>query len=306
MRDNDLYKRINDDILQLQTMRSVVLTATIDYFSKNKFMLIDPPILHEPINNKKEIIKLNLNEDPYNLNMSNALYMSTYAMLFDRVFAISPTFRNERQSNTHLFEFRMLECEAVNIGFSGCIDIIKSYIKYIIDELLKLEFTQNVASRLEVLKGNLSYETISYKDLIFQLNHKGTSIEYGNDLSDSDFEISKFLKKPTFVVDYPCPPATWTALPKNPLESRETYTFNLLLPDGFGELAEGGQRNNDYHVFERKFESAKIDSLQWYKESIRKNPVIRSGFGLGIDRLVCWLSGTVDIRDVVLFYRGVN
>jgi asparaginyl-tRNA synthetase len=89
-------------------------------------------------------------------------------------------------------------------------------------------------------------------------------------------------------------------LPKN---NGATYTFNLLLPDGYGELAEGCQRNNDYLVFEKKFKEAGLPALMWYAEAIKRNPCIRSGFGLGVERLIRWLAGVNSIKETVIFSR---
>jgi asparaginyl-tRNA synthetase len=128
----------------------------------------------------------------------------------------------------------------------------------------------------------------------------GISINFGDDLSDCDLEVSQILDCPTFVVDYPYPPATWTALHK---DNGTTYAFNLLLPGGYGELAEGCQRNNDYTVFEKKFKGAGLSSLMWYAEAVKRNPCIRSGFGLGVERLIRWLTGVNSVKETVIFSR---
>jgi asparaginyl-tRNA synthetase len=141
---------------------------------------------------------------------------------------------------------------------------------------------------------------MTYRELIVLLQSAGISINYGDDLSGCDLGVSKILNCPTFVVDYPHPPATWTALPK---DNGTTYTFNLLLPDGYGELAEGCQRNSDYTVFEKKFKEAGLSSLMWYAEAIKRNQNIRSGFGLGVERLISWLVGVDSIRKTVIFSR---
>jgi asparaginyl-tRNA synthetase len=163
------------------------------------------------------------------------------------------------------------------------------------------QFTDSIfEKRLYSLQEDLRFDTMTYKELIVLLQSNDVSINYGDDLSDCDLEVSKILNCPTFVVDYPQPPATWTALPK---DNGTTYTFNLLLPDGYGELAEGCQRNNDYMVFERKFKGAGLFSLMWYAEAIKRNPCVRSGFGLGVERLIRWLTGVNSISETVIFSR---
>jgi asparaginyl-tRNA synthetase len=262
-------------------------------------MLIDPPILHEHIKNRKEMIAAYLDTMQYDLNMSNALYISVFSTIFGSVFSISPTFRQEKQSLNHLVEFRMLECESADSDFEQCIIFLQDYIVFILKIMAEQLSDGIFQERLVLLRDNLTFDTVTYKELVVGLQSRGVSIKNGDDISDRDIEASNILKNPTFVVDYPHPPATWTALPKD----NTTYTFNFLLPDGFGELAEGGQRNNDYMFFQKKFKELKLDNLSWYAEAIRKNPCTRSGFGLGIERLISWLTGVHNISETVLFCR---
>jgi asparaginyl-tRNA synthetase len=263
-------------------------------------MFVDPPLLHEHIPNRDKGIIVSLHDKQYDLNQSSALYISTYAAAFGKVFTVSPAFRDEKKSNNHLVEFRMLECESSNSDFQQCIDLVQNYVKFILKSMAEQFIDSIFEKRLCSLQEGLRFDTMTYGELIALLQSDGISINYGDDLSDCDLEVSKILNCPTFVVDYPCPPATWTALPK---DNGTTYTFNLLLPDGYGELAEGCRRNNDYMVFEKKFKEAELPALMWYAEAVKRNPCIRSGFGLGIERLIGWLAGVDSIRETTIFSR---
>jgi asparaginyl-tRNA synthetase len=263
-------------------------------------MFIDPPILHEHVPNRDKGITVSLYNKQYDLNESNALYISAYTAFFEKVFTVSPVFRDEKKSNNHLVEFRMLECESTNSDFQQCIELTQNYIRFILNVMMEQFIDSAFEKRLCSLQENLRFDTMTYRELIVLLQADDISINYGDDLSDCDLEVSKILNCPTFIVDYPHPPETWTALPKN---NGTTYTFNLLLPDGYGELAEGCQRNNDYTVFEKKFKKAGLPSLMWYAEAIKRNQNIRSGFGLGIERLIGWLAGIDSIRETVIFSR---
>jgi asparaginyl-tRNA synthetase len=286
------------EIQEVQRFRAELLRQTFSFFGDNGYMLIDPPILHEHIANRTETISVSLHNRLYDLNASNALYISVCATVFGKVFAVSPTFRDEKEPDNHLIEFRMLECEAPDFDFYQCIELTQNYIKFILKKMLKKFANSRFEKRLCLLWKTLQFDMITYKDLVERLKKTGVSINYGDDLSDCDLEVSTILTNPTFVIDYPCPPATWTALPK---DNGTTYTFNFLLPDGYGELVEGCQRNNDYTVFQDKFEKAGIRSLSWYVEAIKRNPCIRSGFGLGIERLIGWLTGITHIQKTILF-----
>jgi asparaginyl-tRNA synthetase len=290
---------------EIQRLRSEALCHTISFFNQHGFMLVDPPILHEHIQKRKKSLTLSAGVKCYDLNASNALYMSAYAAVFGNVYAISPAFRNEAKSPHHLIEFRMVECEALGCDFEGCVDLVQNYISFILETVQEKNMNRMFGERINFLRRALAFDRISYKDIISKLKSAGMGIAYGDDLSICDREASKVLGNTScvFVSDYPCPPATWTALPK---AGGTTYTFNLLLPEGWGELAEGGQRNNDYRLFQEKFRGAGISSLSWYCDAVKASPPVRSGFGLGLERLVRWLAGITEIREAALFPREGN
>ena len=298
--DNGSFARVNKKIVEIQFIRSEIYKNTIDYFLNKDFLLIDPPIVHEYIPNKKSELYFLINDNMYALNSSNALYLSAYATMFGRVFAISPTFRKENRSDNHLTEFRMLEIELLNCSFDKCLELLSDYIRSMLFSLYTMPKKTTFYERFEKLYHNFHIDFKSYNDIIKQLKSAGYPLEYGTDLSDYDDKVSEFITNPTFVIDYPFPLASWTALPK---DGKLAYAFNLILPNRYGELAEGCQRNNNHGGFAYKFEKAGIQSLDWYVQAIKGCNSNRSGFGLGFDRLIRWVVGSNNIEDTVLFPR---
>jgi asparaginyl-tRNA synthetase len=272
----------------------------MNYFLQKDFKLIDPPIIHEYIPNKKSEVYISIEDETFSLNSSNALYMSAYAVLMEKVFSISPTFRIERPSDNHLVEFKMLEVELLDCSFDRCMELVFDFIKSMLLNLCNMQKGTVFKERFKELYNSFQIDSNSYIDIINKLKSKGCAIEYGADLSDYDNEVSKIISNPTFVIDYPFPMASWTALPK---DYHIAYAFNLILPDQYGELAEGCQRNNDYKLFMHKFEQADIHVLDWYADAIKSCKTDRSGFGLGMERLIRWATGSKKITDTVLFPR---
>lgn len=297
--DNRAFVQVNKDTAEIQFIRSEILKYTMNHFLQKGFSLIDPPIIHEYIPNKKSEIYFSIDGRMFSLNSSNALYLGAYATILGNVFAISPTFRNESDSGDHLTEFRILEVETVGCSFDRCIELVYDYIKSLLLSLCIQKKTA-YAERFKELYDKFKIDFESYSDIIEKLKSEGCAIEYGVDLSDYDNEVSSIITNPTCVIDYPFPIASWTALPK---EHKIAYAFNLILPSQYGELAEGCQRNNDYKVFEHKFKKAGIQSLDWYISAIKNCDSDRSGFGIGIERLVRWLIGSKNISDTVMFPR---
>ena len=298
--DNSSFARVNERIVEIQLIRSEILKNTLSYFLDRDFLLIDPPIIHEYIPNKKSELYFSIDDSMFALNSSNALYLSAYAAMLGKVFAISPTFRQEKPSDNHLTEFKMLEVELVNCTFDECIVLVSDYIKFLLFSLCNMQRKTLFAERFEKLYSSFQIDFQSYNDIIRKLKSAGCAIEFGADLSDYDDKVSGIIKNPTFVIDYPFPLASWTALPK---ERNIAFAFNLILPNQFGELAEGCQRINDSKVFAYKFKKAGIQSLNWYVRAVEDCNLDRSGFGLGIERLIRWLIGSKNIADTVLFPR---
>lgn len=302
--DNIYYERAGDIILMAQRLRSCILLIIHKFFSTQDFIYIDPPILHEQIQGKAHEIYLPLYGNRYSLNSSNALYMGAYAALLGNVYAISPTFRDEQYSVNHLVEFRMLEAEILGMTYSELPDFVENLINYILKELLCSSFVQSskvLSERINNLVNTFQPRRLTFEKLIQELGYSdSTKLAKGMDLSDIDVEISKYIKQPVFIMDYPRKLATWTAKPKN---IANAFAINLILPDTFGELCEGCERTNNIKFIRYKMRCAKIKNLQWYITAISNITMPRCGFGIGVDRLLRWIAGLQDISNCVLFPR---
>lgn len=299
--DNIKFEEITDETLMIQHVRSEILRLTHNYFCERGYMLIDPPTLHEQIKNKKGEIYISTLNAKYSLSSSNALYMGAYAALFGNVYTISTCFRDEEDLVNHLIEFKMLEVEMLNCSFSELLDCVEIYIKYILEGISNKYFDTAIGDRVRSLLAAFRPLRLPYNDFIGEIN-KCTefAVDFGVDLSTIDTIVSEQINSPTFIVDYPFPLATWTAKPKS---KNIAYAFNLILPESFGELAEGCERNNDLDTLKYKFRCANIVNLEWYLNAIEKIDTNRSGFGIGIDRLVRWIVNADDIRKATLFSR---
>lgn len=302
MKDTEYYKNSNQIIYISTLLRSEVELIIHNYFQEREYIFITPPVLHEQVKNKKFEIYLPLYNDRYALNSSNALYLGAYAAEFQKVYSISSCFRDESDSQNHLIEFRMLETEAIGMDFGQMIDQVEDLVVYILDRLLEKSFVRSNAdlkNRILLLKDDFKPRKISYKQ--FKKLLEGLGKPYDNiDISSVDCEISHLLKEPFFITDYPSEIATWTAKRKT---QETSWALNLMLPYTFGELCEGCERTNDYRLLKKKILCAKAECLQWYIEAIKKINGNRSGYGIGIDRLIRWIVGAKDISSTLVFPR---
>ena len=304
--DNFYFGNRDGSAKETAQLRSNVIKLTHRFFSDRGFTYVDPPILHERIPRKKHEIYLPLYEGRYSLNSSCALYMGAYASMLGNVYSISPTFRDEQNSINHLVEFRMLEVEVVDMTYRELPDFVESYIGFILNGLAKMNVAGAdagcpYAGRAGRLQASLPFQRVTYESFINGITlPESENITPREDPSSIDHIISRYIGEPTFITDYPRRFATWTAKPKNSVES---CAINLMLPETFGELCEGCERTNDVELLRYKMNCAGIDNLHWYLDAVSQITQPRCGFGIGIDRLVRWIAGLPNISDTVLFPR---
>ena len=303
MNDNDSRFLSSDESQWAQIIMSEVVHAIHKFFDEYEFVYVMPPVIHEAISNKKREIYFDMKEKRYSLNSSNALYLSAYASVFERVYSISSCFRDEQFSYNHLNEFHMLEAEIIGMSFDELPDFVEKLISHILKELSEsiiIKRNDGAYKRILLIKESFHPQKMAYDDFLNMIVGKGGSLKYGDDISDNDFVISNMLDKPIMIIDYPTFLATWTAVKKDKTHSR---ALNLMLPNSFGELCEGCERTNDIELLRHKFMCAGIENLEWYIDAVGSIKKERCGFGIGIERLVRWIVGRDNIQDVVFFPR---
>lgn len=299
--DNVYYQKINDKKRQAVIVRSEIERFTSQFFFEREYVFVEPPVLHEAIANKKAEIYVPFYDGKYSLSSSNALYMGMYASEFGKVFTMSKCFRDENDTLNHLIEFAILEVEMLNCTFDEMLETIKSYLKYVLEQLKASQLIKpctELTKRIEQLYHDFAPRIMTYDDFIGHLS--GSEYVKNMDISDMDCLVTKQLNEIVIIVDYPSQFATWTSKKK---ENGKSVAMNILLPESYGELCEGCERTNDVDLLQNKLRYAKAGTIQWYVDSVKKMNANRCGFGLGIDRLVRWIVGGDMISDTRFFPR---
>lgn len=299
--DNAYYRSITEKKRQAVLVRSEIVRLTSKFFFDRNFIFVEPPVLHEAIANKKSEIYIPLYNGKYSLSSSNALFMGMYASEFNKVFTISKCFRDECDALNHLVEFDILEVELLNCIMNDMIQLIQSYLEFILDQLLissSIKVLPELTARIMKLKNELVPRIITYDN--FVSNISGGDYDNRMGINDIDYLISKRLNEVVIIVDYPTRFATWTSQNKG---NGKSIAMNILLPESYGELCEGCERTNDVELLQNKIRIAKAEPIQWYVDSVKKIKTDRCGFGLGIDRLVRWIIGAKQISDTRFFPR---
>ena len=248
---------------------------------------------------------------PTNLTVSGQLNGETFATAFGNIYTFGPTFRAEN-SNTqrHAAEFWMVEPEMAFADLNDDMDVAEAMVKYIIKYVLKeapeeMEFFNkfietNLLERLNNIINN-DFARITYTKAIELLKpHKDEfkyPVEWGEDLQTEHerFLTEQIFKKPVFVTDYP---AAIKSFYMKLNKDRKTVA-------GIGEIVGGSQREENYDVLLEKIKSLgmKVEDYSWYLDIRKYGTVVHSGFGLGFERMVMYLTGMSNIRDVIPFPR---
>ena len=267
--DNAYYWSITETKRQAVLVRSEIERLTCKFFFDRDFIFVEPPVLHEAIANKKSEIYIPLYNGKYSLSSSNALFMGMYASEFNKVFTISKCFRDECDTLNHLVEFDILEVEMLNCTMDDMIQLIQSYLEFVLDQLSEsssIKSLSELTARIMKLKDELTPHIMTYDDFVSNLS--GDDYDERTDISDVDYLVSKQLKEIVIIVDYPTRFATWTS--KN-IGNGKSIAMNILLPETYGELCEGCERTNDVELLQNKIRLAKVEPIQWYVDSVKKS-----------------------------------
>jgi asparaginyl-tRNA synthetase len=275
---------------------------------------------------------------PTHLTVSGQLEAELAALALGKVYTFGPTFRAENSNTTrHLAEFWMIEPEIAFADIKDDIDLGEDFLKYLINYALTfckedLQFLNDRAikeesqlpkdkrnelsllERMDMVIGH-DFERITYTQAIEILlqskPHKKKKFKYdvswGVDLQSEHekYLVEKHFKKPVVIVDYPI---SIKAFYMRQNEDGKTVAAMDILFPGIGEIVGGSQREERHEVLEQKCKEFNVpkDAIWWYLETRKFGTVPHAGFGLGFERLLMFVTGMTNIRDVIPFPRTPN
>ncbi len=323
-------------------LRSILAFGLHKFFQERDFVYVNPPIItasdaegagemfnvttidpNDPP--RREDGKVDYNKDFFSkksyMTVSGQLEAEDYALAFGNVYTFGPTFRAE-VSNTprHAAEFWMLEPEMAFADYNVCMDTAEDMIKYAIDYILEnakdeMEFfnqwiDKGLIERLTKLRDS-EFARITYTKAIELLKESGEKfefpVEWGMDLQT---EHERYLSEqivggPVFVTDYPKDIKAFYM--KRNDDGKTVAAFDMLVP-GVGELIGGSQREERYDELVKSMidNGLKPEEYQNYLDLRRFGTVVHSGYGLGFERAMMYVTGMKNIRDVIAYPRYVN
>ena len=315
-------------------IRSVAAQAIHEYFQSNNYVYVHTPLLTtadcEGSNQMFKVTTLDMDKikgqvdwskDLFNkmayITGSGQLHGETFALAFKKIYTFGPTFRTENSNTkTHANEFWMIEPEIAFCDLNGLMDIeedmIKSIVKYVLDKCeTEIEFCDKFVEN--GLKDKLTklinseFTRISHKEAIDILKKADVKWEfepdYGEDIAkEHERYITEHFNGPVFIYDWPKDIKAWY-MKLNP-DGKTVAAVDLEVPIA-GELIGGSQREDDYDTIMELAKKHGVDTevVDWYMNLRKYGGCYHSGFGMGFERLIMYLTGVDNIRDVIPYPR---
>ena len=319
-------------------VRSVAAMAIHKYFQDNGYVYVHTPLITcadcEGSDQMFKISTLNMNDLPLTkegkvdfkedlfakqsfITGSGQLHGETFAMCFGDIYTFGPTFRTENSNTkTHANEFWMIEPEMAFCDLEGLMDIeeemLKFVIKYVLDECSQeIDFLDKFVEK--GLKDKLTnvvestFTRISHHDVIDLLKNANVKWEFNPSYDDDiakehEKYIADYFKGPVFIKDWPKDIKAYYM--KLNEDGKTVAAVDLVVP-GSGELMGGSQREEDLEKLLKRMEEMHVDKegIDWYLDTRRYGGCVHSGFGMGFERLIMYITGIDNIRDVIPFPR---
>src|SRR5712671_6671903 len=294
-------------------IRAEAIRAAREFMDGQGYTLTDAPIFTPAAcEGTTTLFEVNyIDDEKAYLTQSGQLYVEATAMALGKVYTFGPTFRAEKsKTRRHLTEFWMLEPEAAYAHLEDMMALGEGLVSHVVLSVLK-----NRARELETIGRDTSklacvttpFPRITYDEAIQILQQRGNPVKWGDDFGgDEETILSGTYDRPVMVHRYP---SAMKAFYMQPDAQRPELAlgFDVLAPEGYGEIIGGSQRIHDYDLLVKRLREHNLpeEAFQWYLDLRRYGSVPHSGFGLGLERTVAWICGAEHIREVIPFPRMI-
>ena len=245
------------------------------------------------------------------LTQSGQLYGEAMAAALGKIYVFGPTFRAEKsKTRRHLTEFWMLEPEAYFAHLEDMMDLAEGLISHMVQSAVahrrrELETLERDIAKLEKIKP--PFPRMTYEQALEALQKQGRSIKFGDDFgAEEETSLAKESDRPVMVHRYPASLKAFYMEP-DPQRPDLALGFDVLAPEGYGEIVGGGERISSYDLLVQRLREQKLpeESFQWYLDLRRYGSAPHAGFGLGLERTVAWICGIEHVREVIPFPRMI-
>ena len=317
-------------------IRSLAAQAIHKYFADNGYVYVNTPIITasdcEGAGEMFQVTTLDLDRiaksgkveydkdffgKKAGLTVSGQLEGETFAMAFSKIYTFGPTFRAENSNTkTHMSEFWMIEPEIAFCDINGLMDVEEDMLKYVINYCLtigkdEMEFLDKFVEKGLIAKltklVNSKFARVTHEEVITILKKADQkwefNPEYGEDIAkEHEKYITEYFDGPVFITNWPKDIKAFYM--KQNADGKTVAAVDLEVP-GVGELIGGSQREENYDKLVARMQELDMNpsDMYWYVNLRKYGTCVHSGFGLGFERLVMYITGMDNIRDVIPYYR---
>ena len=304
-------------------VRATVIRAIRDWLDDHGYLLVDTPILTPAAGEgTTTLFEIDYHGVPAFLAQTGQLYNEADIFAFGKVYCFGPTFRAEKsKTRRHLQEFWMVEPEIAFCKLEELLEIEEQFVSYIVQTTL-----ERCADELKLLGRDVTllenvkppFPRITYDEAVAMVNEAAArgvtvppnddsvpAIEWGDDFgSPHETFIASQFDRPVHVTHYPTRVKAFYMEPE-PERPEVCRSTDMLAPEGYGEIIGGSERMSDPELLLAAIEKHKLpqDAYDWYIDLRRYGSVPHSGFGLGVERAVAWISGISHLREAIAFPR---
>jgi asparaginyl-tRNA synthetase len=291
-------------------VRSKVIQICRSYYHDRGFVLIDSPILTPTsVEGTTTLFSTDYFGETAFLSQSGQLYLEPACMAHGRVFCFGPTFRAEKsKTRRHLMEFWMLEPEVAYATLDDCMDLAEDFIEHVVHNAL-----EQCAGELQVLERDTialqrvrkPFPRIHYDKAVEILREAGEEFEWGEDFGGGhETVISGAFDRPVLIHRFPAAIKAFYMEP-DPDRPECALAADMIAPEGYGEIVGGSQRIHDHDLLLRRIREHGLDEehYRWYLDIRKYGSVPHAGFGMGLERVVAWITGVPHLRETIPYPR---
>lgn len=291
-------------------IRGEVIDASRRYLTENGFIEITPPMFTGTACEEiSTLFTTNYFGKTATLTQSGQLYLEAAMYAYGKVFGVDPSFRAEKsRTMRHLTEFWQIEPEAAFLDFEGDMKLAEDLVSHVAQEILK-----NRLHELKLLGRDISklknitppFPRVSYDEALNILEREGFKVQWGDNFgTEHERVISLKYDKPVLVHRYPAKTKAFYMQP-DPQRPEVALCFDMLAPEGYGEIIGGSQRIHDLDLLISKIKEYGLNAedYEWYIDLRRYGTVEHSGFGMGSERYAWWFGGLEDVQETIPFAR---
>tara|TARA_B100000029_G_scaffold516666_1_gene632444 strand:- start:6348 stop:7631 length:1284 start_codon:yes stop_codon:yes gene_type:complete len=294
-------------------IRSTIEIEAQNWLDSQGYYRVDSPILTpNACEGTTTLFNLEYFEEEAYLSQSGQLYNEATALALGKVYCFGPTFRAEKsKTRKHLTEFWMLEPEAVGIGLDELLKLQENLFSSLVNKVLEknadeLKILERDISKLQKIKT--PFPRVHYVEALKILEKLNFKVNFGSDFgAEHEEALAEHVGHPFFITNFPSEcKAFYMAI--DPEDERLTLSVDLVAPEGGGEITGGAVRIADPSLLIEKIKEEGLDPevFSWYHDLRKYGGVQTAGFGMGLERMVRWVTGIHHVRATIPFPRTID